>query len=1030
MNIDLSSFIPSYPIPDDEEFMKKMVVKEELRELLSDPTMKNTDTPFFYNGQVAIGRWMAPWTNNRRLLIFHDPGTGKTRTSISYMLMWMQYSNHKRALVISNNETSLKAFADEVVVYKQKDKELNERKWVIGKKSHGKTIASTHIVKTTGFDRKTIAIVGRIAKERGYEEYLPHIYENYSRLVTMTYEDAEDMDMSELYDAYVGMRDEIRNIYGSHVITIDEVHVFRQGPSDNKQSYAALIFLLDALRDISPIVIMTATPIVDTWRDLMSVIGMLYGPSERVEIEEDVRDVERGDLSIEEVVSKWGRGIVSYRSSAGIVPAKMPLPGYRSDFRLVTNGGEEIPLNDNMYPVFMSYYQTTFTSSYEVKGAKPASLDPTSINAVSEEAGIYSWRKYYDFVPPAIEREDGSVEFMSMDDLIVEDQGRYVPSRVSYLNGGQDPVFEVIWNEDNTYSKERGLGKYACKIAELIRLLRDDPTLQGKAGYAHSIWVEYGTKPIAAALNMNGWEQYTGSGEVSASKKPKFAVIHGQDLSSTKINNIIDVYNRDENQGGNILRLIVGSRKSGISLSFINAEFFIELSSTFNKSVHIQSEGRVLRASSLEWKNKNERVVYTLSMVALPYLDETSDDPGILEYKDDISDGIIRDIDYYAIDDAGEALPASPYTIEMRLYYLAQEKYDVSQVALNTLKDISIEENYKRYRHLPSDKISYNLIYADTVIDRLKKATIDIISSRWAVRFDPNDMTQAKAMASLVSEHTLALSPYGMPAPIRDIGDVISAYRGSRSSTPLSLIYNDTFFITEDMRTYNARTVHTGIDILRESPTTEYDFYHHLSSLAPTNVKMFLLEQSLSRDPNIVDSSDMKIIDSRKGMILSLYRQMWDIFSPSVLFHILWYTIRNGSYVSKLGITADPLGRSRTLPYDLTTKTSISIWRYETNTDTESIYLSNLARKIYDTEIEVINNMKRQNYKYYVHFSLSDGTIRIRDVNLADLRKSKFYLSNDPHVQDFISKIVTTRSDSIDRDIYYGAKEKGILMIR
>lgn len=1028
MNLDISRWIPAYPSQDDPDFMKKMVVKEEIREMLLDPIRDNRETPFFYNGQIMIGRWLAPWTNNRSLLIYASPGVGKTRMALAYMTMWMEHSNHRRALVLSANKTILKAFSDEVLELKDHTKVVEERKWVVGKKSSGKAIHTTRFIRTKGFENDTISLVAHIAKEKAVSEFLERIYDNYDRLIHMTMEEAEEEEtIYDIYMAYTTLRNEIRERYKEYVITIDEVHIFRQSMAEDKISYSALILLLDSLRDLCPILLMTATPVVDTWKDLMSILGMLQPYDKRMELEDDVSDVEDGTMSIPDVVSKWGQNLVSYRTSEGIVPAKLPLPGLRSSYTIITSEEEEIPLSENIYPVFMSYYQTTVTTSFEIKGIIPTSLYTKNIDAVSSEAGIYSWRKYYDFVPPSIEREDGTLGFMSMDELITEDAGKYVPTMTSYLNAGQDPVFEVIWNEDGTFSKDRGLGKYAIKIAELIRLLKYNTTLQNTAGYIHTIWVEYGTKPIAAALNANGWEQYTGAGEVPITTKPKFAVIHGAGLSDTKIHNIIANFNSPNNHDGSVLRLIVGSRKSGISISFTNAQFFLEMSSTFNKSVHIQSEGRVYRKSSLEWKPRNERVIYSADIVALPSLEEDSDDPAIVQYRDDINNGIIRDTSYYAIEDGDNVLSVSPYTIEMRLNYLAQDKFDISQTALTTLRSVSIEEVYKKYLHLPSDRTSYDILYSGAEVYDMKKKIKDIISKEWISKVDINDMIQARAVASLTSSRDLVLSNYGIPAPVQDMGEYISSYRGRRSENPMSLTYNQNFFITEDIRSYNIRTISSAISIIRDSSTDEYDFFYTISSLTSGSIKMFLLEMVLAMNKSLISGTDIDVLNSRRDMILSLYSHAWNTFDPSTITHILWYMVRNGSYVSKLGITSDPEGRSRILVYNTERHTSSSIWKYETNRDKESVYLSVLARKIFDKEMEVINRAKPSDL--YVHFSLSDGLIRIRQINLKDLRKSRFFLPGSPDVASFIHSL-TGSTSSTNKDIYYAAKEKGILIIR
>lgn len=43
------------------------------------------------------------------------------------------------------------------------------------------------------------------------------------------------------------------------------------------------------------------------------------------------------------------------------------------------------------------------------------------------------------------------------------------------------------------------------------------------------------------------------------------------------------------------------------------------MSADFNKTTRIQAKGRVFRADSLSWLPREERIVYTASIVALPY---------------------------------------------------------------------------------------------------------------------------------------------------------------------------------------------------------------------------------------------------------------------------------------------------------------------------------------------------------------------------------------------------------------------------
>jgi hypothetical protein len=1014
-----------------EEFMELMVRKKEFRELLEDPFSENSNNPFFYNAQVSIGRWLAPWTSNRALLVRADPGTGKTRMALAFISTWMQYSDHRKALILADGNTILKAFSDEIVIFKEYDKVLDKKTWIVGKKSHGKSIATTRLVKSGGIEQSTLSFIDHIAKEIGISHnHIKDIYIKYESLSRMTLEEAEDdEEISLIYDAYIQLRDEIRRRYSKYSIVVDEVHLLRKSQSVDKQSYGKLLLFLDAIRDVCPILFATATPIIDNWRDLMSVLAMLHSLEDRIEMDKDIDRVTK-DSDIEDIVKKWAKGIVSDRSSAGIVPTKMTIPGYDKRFVLQSEGEEPLQLSENIYPVFMSQYQTLFTSSYEDKGSKPDSLSGDTATEIVSEKGVYSWRKYYDFVPPVIE-VNGVLTTMSMESLVQKTNGRYEPTGTSYLNGGKEPVFDIEWI-DQVPSTERGLGKYSAKFTELIRMMKYDEAVQDKCVYVHTPWVEYGTKPLAAALSANGWEQYTGVGEVTSGTKPKFAVIHGAGVSSTKINNIIAAFNSPNNRDGSILRMIVGSKKSGISISFINTRVFLELASSFNKAVRIQSEGRVFRASSLTWLPRSERFIYSADIVAFPSLQLGSEGEALDKYRDEIGRGIVGEEYYYSIEDSGNSIPVTPYTIEMKLNFLAQEKFDTSQLAMNALKEVSIEAEYERYLDLPVDTTTYDIIYSNSQVQETKEKIKDAISRKWNLSLESATMLDMKAIASLISNKELVVSNYGIPSPVQDVGDYVSSYRGKKAGNPLSLIYSQNFFITEDQRSYNNRTVALAISTIAKSPTDEYEFFHQISSSTPSSVRVFLIEMSLARDPSLVSDTNAKILDSRRNLILSMYKDAWDSFNPSTLVHILWYLIRSSSYVSKLGITSDPEGKSRILPYQKDIKTASTRWRYERIPDTESIYLSSIARKIYELEMGVINRSMKEGF--YVHFSLADGIIRIRHINLGDLRKSKFFSVDQLEVSDFISNlldgIIPEDTSSLNKAVYYAAKEKNILVIR
>jgi hypothetical protein len=85
----------------------------------------------------------------------------------------------------------------------------------------------------------------------------------------------EDSYRKLIHENRESLIDRIRKKYATFSIIIDEVHTLRY-TGDTKQNYEYLMIFLDAVRDICPALTMTATPVVNSWKDAFSIIGMMY----------------------------------------------------------------------------------------------------------------------------------------------------------------------------------------------------------------------------------------------------------------------------------------------------------------------------------------------------------------------------------------------------------------------------------------------------------------------------------------------------------------------------------------------------------------------------------------------------------------------------------------------------------------------------------------------------------------------------------------------------------------------------------
>lgn len=1119
---DLHQFIVHYPTVDDPNYIQEMGTKLEYRELLllKDASGTYDDDPFFYNYQALVGRWWAPWTNNRVGLLRWDPGSGKTRGALAFALAWMRHSHHKKAIFISNSDIVLRAIEDEVVKYNNYDIELDKGTYKQGRRGHGKTIRKSRYVKKQGFDRVNISSF--MNKVRGrYEE----LVDESDRRGTSTFDTLE---------AY------IRHEFRDYVIIVDEVHGLRDATKEKKQ-YNDIIAFLDATREVCPILLMTATPIVNTWRDIFSILGMMHPPHIRREIEESIQGISTYTKSdedmnlIDELVFKYSRGLVSDRRSTGVVPEKVPLPGPYSyadgkqiGFSIInyTDGEEDEPLHleENIYPMFMSAYQTEYTSRLEGKeGLKDGDIvsnassilnDLSSVpddedhkagrstrasrtvNLTSSNNLYLDLRKAYDFATPFEIDIDGNAVPIVMTDLVEVDTStrQYRPTNhaiIKLVDGSTESIFDIVWLEP-TYdqiriwndtlesyydanaidrskrilfdwnnvrfpSLETGLGKYSVKYAMLIWMLKYHPCLQDIPGYIHTLWVEMGTKLIAASLASNGWEQYVGNDTIDRASVdnegniiPRFAIIDGN-TKPTHITRIIEAFNSPNNRNGSVLRVVLGSRKSGVSISLTNGRFFMELSPDFNKATRIQSEGRVFRADSLAWMRElgMKREVFTADILALPSMDHISDSDDIIEdYMNDIQNGMLCNKAYVSLDADTVRYNINPVTIEARMYQLSEIKYRMGERASDALRRASIETIISFTRDEPTDTSTHALLYGHNRRRDIREDILEGISTQWLYPTDPTDMYTMRTIADMVSTHTLAKTRYGMSRPVQSFSNVVTACRdvqiSASSMANLSLVYERNFFLVEEVKTYSESAIRNTVQLVMSAPTTRFEFYRYFSDTNIGDSKAIALEMALVMPTGVMDENQLSMFNERRPLILSLFDNFWSVFGDSRIVHVLWYGTKNNSYLSKLGINHTPTLKTRMISYCPSIDPSLSgctdaRWRYIESIERESIYLSSLSRQIALLEENV--RSKASSYGYYVHLSVYDGELRLREIYKDDKRRSKTFIVSLDLIPDVVSSIMDTPIDVLrnrygsdtnefKRDFFHRAEDIGILIIR
>lgn len=1043
-SLPLTSFIPYYE-------PEKMSVKKEFRELMINPTDPYHRDTFFSKYQELPARWFSPYTGNMTAFIRWSVGVGKTRGALKWALSWLNNGHYTNVIFLSGSKLITRTIGDELVNYFRFFETLDENEYKKGRRSHGRTIAITRFINRQGFLSDTITtFINSIISEHAQS------------------------------GSGVSLESFIQAKYRNYAVIIDEVHLARR-TNDDKKLYNNLMLFLDAVRGVSPILLLSATPVIDTWYDIVSVIGMLYPPEEREMISREFDALSRqhpDEAQLKHLVTKYMKNIVSDRNPIGL-PGKVMVPSplnFRDgEFIKYSIDGEFIA--DSLYPVIMSSEQTETTTKAEAGLSESGEERPSDFFTYQ--------RTLYDFTFSA---EDVG-NYVIMDPIKQE----YIvnPSAQAFINsaGEVENKFLVYWRDPNpgeldrwnTILKEyyqkydldpnefgflgedtkfvdttRGLGLYSAKNAELIWMTKYHPMIRDKPGYVHTLWVKNGTENIAGSFVTNGWRYWNGNQEWNMDvvpTKPMFVIISGgsKQSSPNRLNNILKLYNHEKNRDGKYLRLVIGSKASGISLSLSNGRFFIELSFDYNRTTLIQSEGRVFRRDSL--LHLKDRRVFVAYMIGLPkYLDNEYNnappDEDERQYYSDIENGIITSKLYPPYQKHEDYYPINPRTTEIHIYNISRKKYRYTEAVYEAIEDASIEKTIASDMHLPEDDSTHALLYADTtpIRDEMARHFLD----HWNYKID--DRYKMLAAADLISSNTLMTSRNGIPFPVMASADGVSVgsfnFDPSISSvgnlpviSPFSRVYDDRGIYSEDKYTYNDTMTSNIIDALRKRVfTSDYDFVSYILA-ASDIIKIIYLELAIAGHPDVP-------LDIRRR-ILDLFKLYWNTYSDQSVVHILWYAVQPKAYNTKKGINAALSGETRKSTITLIGDQMIVSKDWVTiNTEaTESIYFSNFNNRVMAEEERVKMNtfkyfgeriINGREYGWFLFVSVSDGKLRLREIYDKDLRKRKTYLLEyvlDPYYRDVINEIFSIAGEYFDEKNYQQklfeiCQSNGILLIK
>ena len=374
---------------------------------------------------------------------------------------------------------------------------------------------------------------------------------------------------------------DLQNKYNNHIIIIDEIHNLRmQSKEKGLNIYKQFHRFLHVVKDCK-ILLMSGTPMKDGVDEIASVMNLILPLNKQLVTGEEFLDeyftvnkmgVYKVKSNKVDELKELFKGRVSY------------LKAMQSDIKKVFMGknvGNLVHLN--VVEDFMSEFQSqAYNKAYD--------LDRTErqgVYANSRQASLFVF-------PDSSCGESGFKKFLTKKDdkKLSAIFGKQQVSNYSMndelsklLNGGS--------NEEKLVKLEKYSSKYAASIRTILKAREER-----KSVFIYNEYVKgSGLILFALILNLFGFAKANGS-EPPGSKKARYASLTNETTTNKQITDLISRFNNPDNMNGEIINVIMGSRKISEGFSFKNIQVEDIHTPWYNYSETSQAIARGFRLGS------------------------------------------------------------------------------------------------------------------------------------------------------------------------------------------------------------------------------------------------------------------------------------------------------------------------------------------------------------------------------------------------------------------------------------------------
>jgi len=563
--MNISDYIPDYPELVNPDFNNIIFHKKEFYNLKT-----NADTEQFkgslWNHQRLISRFLSPFTNYKKQLLYHTPGTGKTCAAAAIVEINKQDPLlRKPVLIIVPNETL-------------------ENQW---KQQIALTCTDNVYVPENYFstDPKTKLTSGE--KVSRLNKMLKPIY----HITTIE-------KMRRLIDK-VSSDKILANKFSNTIIIIDEAHNLRiethtskKNAIESKNRYNSFHRFLHLIES-SKILLLTGTPMYDRITELPGLLNLLLPIDNQLPTGAQFSKLflkkENGVRILKNTVELNNKlvGLVSFIREGGDFPQRVDI-GKTKWTRFIKTECLDISSTQ------LSGYLQAFNKD---KGSE------SSATAKRNTVGGL-WKN---------SRQAAN--------FVYKQNGKYYwGTEASHLILNESKKSIILDNKSLTFNKytikqqfaqdiKTNLAEYSSKYNYIVNFLKDNskptfifnPLVSGAGGAIM----------LGTILELFGYTKAM-SGVNTVGKR--YALITGDDKSVFQRKRIIDTFNSPQNRNGELIQVLIATKTISEGTSLINVQHEIVVSPYWNNSGTEQAIGRGLRANSLS--HLSERKV-TIAQLAI-----------------------------------------------------------------------------------------------------------------------------------------------------------------------------------------------------------------------------------------------------------------------------------------------------------------------------------------------------------------------------------------------------------------------------